>query len=99
MVSVRSVTSLRSSASNVVTSTAGVRSTGSPKSRTGWTDTELLRTGWDRVWDRAVGPGPRVGDHAPATTDSATAPPAGIGATGGRPTGRLHACRSRCAAG
>src|SRR5690349_4639926 len=45
MVSVRSATSLRSSASNVVTGAAGVRSTGSPKSRMGWTVTELLTGG------------------------------------------------------
>src|SRR5689334_22219944 len=45
MVSVRSATSLRSSASNVVTGAAGVRKTGSPKSRMGWTVTELLTGG------------------------------------------------------
>ena len=59
--SVRSATSLRSSASNVVTGTAGVRRTGSPKSRTGETDTGLLRAaaGLEALLEvrRLVGPG------------------------------------------
>src|SRR4051812_36132514 len=45
MVSVRSATSLRSSASKVVTGSAGGGNTGAPKSRMGWAVTDLLTSG------------------------------------------------------
>src|SRR4051812_36587952 len=67
MVSVRSATSRRSSLSKSVTGTAGVRSTGSPNSRMGWTATERLpcrRTadeGWRQGWRQGGRQGGRQG--------------------------------------